>query len=186
MRTTTYMRAALFILVALAAACDRGTAASGATTTATGTAERAATAPPAPGATGEPAEPHATTPLAGRWTGSYEAVKAPVSVPTGVAYDTWEKDEGTVAVGSGTLEVAIDPTGDATGTADGALGKLTLRGAVDGASLRAELVPSTPDAEVAMQGWLVAEGEGDALDLTLQVSNQAGQLVRTAKGKLKR
>lgn len=124
--------------------------------------------------------------FAGRWTGPYTAERAAVHVPKGVPDKTWATDDGSRATGDGTLDLTIDEAHQVSGSAQGALGRLTIRGALDGTTLRAGVVPVDPNGPVAMWGVLVGEMGPKAARCQLRVSNRDGRLVRVASVELRR
>jgi autotransporter translocation and assembly factor TamB len=107
-------------------------------------------------------------------------------VPQGAPDDTWADDDGTAASGNGTVDLTIDVDGQVKGTAKGALGTMTIRGWLDGATLRAGLAPADPTAAIAMSGVLVGTAEDETITGELRVSSQDAKLVRSASLKLTR
>ena len=123
---------------------------------------------------------------AGGWHGRYSARRAVVEVPPGVPDKTWAEDDGSQATGDGTIELSIDEADQVTGSAQGPLGPLKIRGALTGTHLRAGVAPADLDAAVAMWGMLVGQVGPDKAQGELRVSNRDGRLVRSASIELRR
>jgi len=126
----------------------------------------------------------AQQPFAGTWKASFTAKRALVTLPSSAPDSTWTKDSGEQASGDGSLELEVAPDGLVTGTASGALGKLTVRGMVEETSLRAGLTPADPAQDIAMTGVLVGQADGESITAELRVSNQDASLVRAATMRL--
>jgi hypothetical protein len=150
---------------------------------ASATAAASASARPVPNGT---AGAESRDPLLGRWTASYRAGRAAVDVPRGLPAKTWQGDDGASAVGEGRIELQVEQAGQVRGTAEGPLGKLVLRGVVDGDVLRVGVTPAEPSAEPAFGGVLVAVLEQGLFVGELRVANGDGTLVRAATLRLSR
>jgi hypothetical protein len=138
---------------------------------------------PQPIASAQAAEPD---PRVGRWTATYRAARAVVEIPPGLPAKTWQRDDGSSASGEGRIELSIDKDGQARGSAEGPLGKLALRGIVDGDSLRVGVSPQTPTEEPAFAGLLVAALAEGLFVGELRVSSGDGTIVRSAPVRLAR
>jgi hypothetical protein len=129
----------------------------------------------------------ASTPAyVGSWQGHYTAQKQNLALPKGESDKLWTPDNGSVAVGEGSIELSIDQSRLIVGLARGPLGQLHLRGLLDGNTLRAGLSAADPTATVTMTGFMVGEIAGDQISGQLQVSNHDASLVRNANVRLRR
>ncbi len=117
----------------------------------------------------------------GRWVGTFEAKKSEVTVPKGVPYSTWDKDDGSARAGKCQIELRIDAAGSVRGHVKGALGELVATGIIDKGMLRVGLRPADPNAPNAMSGVLTGPAGNKAITGTLTVSNHDGSLARSAK-----
>jgi hypothetical protein len=77
------------------------------------------------------------------YTGSFEAKKRSIALPSGVADPVWKLDKGTQSSGKGRIELSIWTDGRVTGTASGALGDLVIEGNAEGGDVAAGLSPTT-------------------------------------------
>ncbi len=201
MISRTFASAAL-VLMGLGVGCDpSGTApttdsvapggAEPTMTNASGTASASAAAP--------------LHPQTGHWAAEFKAVRGDISIPRGVPYKWWDGDDGVAATGMGKVLLEISREGAVTGSAEGALGQLVVRGAIEDGTLRAGLFPfpspdkpstdkptadeptaDEPTAEggEAMSGVLVGVVVGDAIEGELRVSSHDAALVRHADVRL--
>lgn len=124
--------------------------------------------------------------LEGRWEGRYDAKKGSVGVPQGVKDKTWNKDDGKIASGGGSVTLEVSPKGEVTGKSRGALGNATLTGKVDDKMLRATFMPDDPTLEHAMTGVLVGMLKDGKLKAELRVAGPDATLVREADFELAR
>ena len=152
--------------------------ASNASPSATSLASAASAAPTASAA--------AKHPLGGAWKGKVEVSKAEVGVPEGVPYAVWKDEKGDVAAGDVEIALTVLDNGAVKGKAEGALGELTIMGAVIDQALTASLQPTDPNREGAMTGTLIAEVSGDAIAGDLRAASADGTVVRGGKVSLKR
>jgi hypothetical protein len=90
----------------------------------------------------------------------------------------WAKDNGSLAAGTGQLELAMDETGAALGSATGPLGDLQTSGEFDGQTLRLKLIPNQTDPATAFGGTIVAERSEQSLRGELNVSSGDSVIVR--------
>lgn len=118
--------------------------------------------------------------LAGVWEGSYDAKKGKVEMPAGVKDPGHAADDGKASAGTGTVKITVTADGDVTGKSDGALGKATIRGKMDGKMLRAQFVPDDPIAKNAMTGVLVGPLKDGVVQAELRVAGGDALLVRQA------
>ncbi len=116
----------------------------------------------------------------GRWAGSFDAKKSEVSVPKGVPYRIWEKDDGSARSGKGQIELRVDAAGLVRGTLRGALGELVCAGLIDQGVLRVGLRPAKPNAPDAMSGVLTGKVLEGTITAKLTVSSHDGSLARAA------
>jgi hypothetical protein len=123
--------------------------------------------------------------LVGSWEGAYEAKKGRVGIPTGVKDDR-ATDDGKAASGPGTVKLTVLPGGDVTGKSEGALGKASVRGKLDGKTLRASFVPDDPLPKSSMTGVLVGLVKGDVIQAELRVAGPDALVVRQANFDLKK
>lgn len=142
-------------------------------------------APPATSASAAPATSGAATTgeagsFAGAWEGKYEAKKATVGMPPKVKDKPRAADEGKAAVGAGTIALTVGPSGEVRGKVKGALGDGLLTGKVDGAWLRATLLPEDPTSGHAMTGVLVAKLVDGKLEGEVRAAGPDAVLVREA------
>ncbi len=144
---------------------------------------------PAPGANASTApaasSAAAPSPLAGTWTGTYEAKRAPIKLSRATPWPAWKRDAGK-QVGKGTAELDIDASGAVHGKAAGPLGPMMLSGRVEDGLLRASATPEDPTADGTMSGVLTGELRGESIHATLRASNRRGEAVRAAVLVLKR
>lgn len=124
--------------------------------------------------------------FAGRWSGSYIARKAAVTIPPGASDKPWRRDKSKRAVGQGTLYLNIHPDGSVAGTGDGALGPLVLRGAIMKQVLRAGVTVSDVAQAERMTGTLIGRIVGEHIASELRVANGDGTIVRLANPNFKR
>jgi hypothetical protein len=124
----------------------------------------------------------------GAWKGSFAAKKGEVTLPEGVPYPWWTKDEGDDAAGNGEVVLNVAPDGVVDGQVSGALGALQVRGLLDEAGLSAGVVASDAEQGPGMNGVLVGELDKDVtanvLTAELRVSSHDAALVRSAQVKL--
>lgn len=146
-------------------------------------ASRASTAGAASGAR----EPGGVTAPAGpgTWEGRYEAKRAHLSVPPGVK-DPSAEDKGKAALGGGTLQLRVSPTGELEGVVKGALGPSKLQGKMEGEVLRATLTAVDPLAPGALNGVFVGKLKGDVVLGELHVAGGDARVVREAAVELRR
>ena len=124
--------------------------------------------------------------FAGVWVGRYDAKKGTVALPPKVKDKGLASDEGTAAVGPGSIEIAILANGDIRGKMSGALGDAEITGKLDGGMVRAVVRPTNPYAAHAMTGIFVGERKGDALACELHVAGPDGTMIRESKVELTR
>ncbi len=124
--------------------------------------------------------------LAGVWVGRYDAKKGTVALPPKVKDKGLASDQGTAAVGQGSIEVAILANGDVRGKMSGALGEAEITGKLDGGMVRAVVRPTDPYAAHAMTGIFVGERKGEALACELHVAGPDGTMIRESTVELAR
>ncbi len=124
--------------------------------------------------------------LAGAWEGAYDAKKGRVSMPNGVKDDARTAEDGKASSGPGLLQLKIAPDGDVTGKSEGALGKATVRGKVDGKMFRASFVADDPLSPSAMTGVLIGYIKGDVITTELRVAGPDALVVRQANFDIKK
>ena len=112
--------------------------------------------------------------LAGAWEGRYEAKKGSVTLPSKIKDKAFGADDGKVAIGRGSIELAILANGDIRGKASGALGAAAISGKVDGEVIRAVVQPDDPTAANAMTGILVGGRKGETIACELHVAGKIG------------
>lgn len=146
-------------------------------------ASSSASAPIAVSSSGHGSSPaHA---LAGTWRGTFEAKKAKVTVDPGVSEPSFKKDKGTVATGPGKLEIVVAPDGTVSGHTEGALGRASVSGVCDEASLTASFHP-TEEEGPRMAGTIVLSHTDGRLSGTLSASSADATLARAATLELAR
>jgi hypothetical protein len=122
--------------------------------------------------------------LAGVWEGRYEAKKGTVTLPPKVKDKGIAADEGKVAVGPGSIHLAVLTGGDVRGKLGGALGAGTITGKVDAGMIRAMVRPDDPLAPSAMTGVLLCERKVDAIACEIHVAGPDGTVIREANVEL--
>jgi hypothetical protein len=166
------MRRAAFATAIALVACSHGNDTAAPAPSASAVAS--ATSPPTPSATPS-ARPATSGPSA--WTGTYTATVGTLTIPdwTGVKF---RGEDASVGLGPGTMSVALDATGRATGTLDGALGESTVDGALRDTAFSATLVPTNP--ATGFSGTAVGTRSGDAITGTMRLALPTGNVVREA------
>ncbi|MDC3952266.1 hypothetical protein KEG38_21305 [Polyangium jinanense] len=148
------------------------------------TAEVAPSAAPSPSASAAlPAEPPG---LVGTWEGKYDAKKGEVEMPPKVKDKVRTKDDGKVAVGSGTLTLTIGPDGELKGKTSGALGAAALSGKVEGDEVRATFFPEDALSKEAMFGIVQGKRKDDKIVGRIRVASGDASIVREAEIELKK
>ncbi len=120
-------------------------------------------------------------PLAGpkRYAGKVEVARIePRLTDKQGAPSAWAKDDGSRLTGPVAIEVTIAASGEANGTLTGALGTLTLTGALDGQTLRAVLVNTDRSRELIQNGVLLATEKDNQVSGTLTAATGDGLLRR--------
>lgn len=123
--------------------------------------------------------PAATSPLAGKWTASFESKKAKVAQDPGVADPAWAKEDGSEASGPGTIELTIAEDGTVSGKLSGSLGEATIAGMADEKGAAGTFTPSSTEAS-AMHGTLELALASDKLTGSLRASSGDAHIVRSA------
>jgi hypothetical protein len=191
----TASRASLASIVALVAAmsaCNEPQptpAASSAAPSAASAAAPVATgsATPTGSATGSAAVgPQGLNPLAGTWSGAYDAKKGEIAQPDGVKDKHWKKDEGKTNVGAGTITLRIGPDGVVEGEAKGPLGAQVLEGNTDGKVVGLRVRPKDPLASDGFSGTLVALPKDGALKGELKCAGPTADVIRHSTIDLKK
>jgi len=122
----------------------------------------------------------------GTWEGSYNAKKGSVELPSKVKDKARSRDDGTTAVGPGTVTLTISPDGEVSGKAKGALGDATLRGTAEGEMVRASVFPDNPALPGAMTGVLVGMLKEGVIRAEIRVAGPDATIVRESEIELKR
>ncbi len=117
---------------------------------------------------------------AGKYQGEYtvSGIKPELTKKEG-APAQWETDDGKTLAGKGTLTLEVDSSRTISGTAQGALGQQTLRGACDENTLRVQLDSAADDASKIRNAYLVADVSGSDATGTLTAAT-GDSLVRRA------
>lgn len=120
----------------------------------------------------------------GHWSGTYASVKQYMDPMVGPEIK-WQEDEGGTAHGFGKLSLDIDKDQHVTGKASGPLGDMTVRGTLDGTTLRVRLLP-VAERVGAFRGTLIAQRKGktDTFEGKLHASNGMSRIVRDAPVKI--
>jgi hypothetical protein len=184
--------ATLFALATALSACNEPPP-TPAPTSATPTAA-SASAPVASGSAGATATasgsaavgPQGLNPLAGTWSGTYDAKKGEIAQPDGVKDKHWKKDEGKTNVGAGTLTLRIAPDGVVEGEAKGPLGAQVLEGNTDGKLLGLRVRPKDPLASDGFSGTLVALPKDGTLKGELKCAGPTADVIRHSAIELKK
>lgn len=134
-----------------------------------------AQSPPAAQKSAQPSEDPSFT---GVWEGSYNAKKGSVALPSNVKDKVRGGDDGKKAVGAGTVTLTISAENELVGKLDGALGKATLRGKIDGQMVRASIFPDDPTDSSAMTGVLVGMLKDGAIVGEIRVAGPDASVVR--------
>lgn len=122
----------------------------------------------------------------GTWEGSYNAKKGTVELPSKVKDKVRARDDGSVAVGAGSVTLTISPDGELSGKASGALGDATLRGKAEGEMVRASVFPDNPALPSAMTGVLVGMLKDGVIRGQIRVAGPDATIVRESPIELKR
>jgi hypothetical protein len=165
-------------LALLCLGCDRGDAGPPSPTTGSPVATAAS---PTASASAAPALPEA-----GPWRGKYSAKRADVTLPEGVTWGSWKKDDGARVAGDGQIDLEVANDGDVSGRVTGALGDLVVRGRLEDGVVAAAITPADPLVEPAMHGVLRGTAGKDAIEVELRLSSHDGDLVRSATAVLAR
>jgi hypothetical protein len=168
------------IALATSVACSKSPASGAPSPSASAVA--ASSSSPTPSGSSAPAS--AASAASGAWSGAYTAKVGAVDPPKNAKEKTWTEDPGSVAVGKGTVELAISgPRGDVTGEAKGPLGEMIVAGTFDGKELRANLTPKNPKGDGAMTGFMELTGDGPETSLlkgNIRASGRDARIVREA------
>jgi len=181
----------MLALVFALSACDQKSSPTSAPPTVASAAPVTSAVPPAsvaasvapPAASSAPA-PAVAPETATRWAGTYQSEKAKVATPDKVKDLTWTKDDGTAAIGSGTIKIEVTGT-SVGGSSTGPLGNLIASGVYDGKELRVSLSPKDTAEPGAMRCSGVAELKDGALRGTLQCASANAVVVRKVSYELK-
>ena len=124
--------------------------------------------------------------LAGEWEGAYDAKKGAVEMPAGVKDPGHAADDGKALSGAGTVKITVTADGEVNGKSEGALGKATIRGKMDGKMLRASFVPDDLSSKTAMTGVLVGPLKDGVVQAELRVAGGDALTVRHANFQIKK
>jgi len=130
--------------------------------------------------------PQGSNPLAGTWSGAYDAKKGEIAQPDGVKDKHWKKDEGKTHVGAGTITVRIGPDGAVEGEAKGPLGAQVLEGNTDGKVVGLRVRPKDPLASDGFSGTMVALPKDGALKGELKCAGPTADVIRHSAIELKK
>jgi hypothetical protein len=169
-----------FALVALVACNDKSSgdapapSASVPVVSASASASTVASAP-------SPSASAPSTASASSWTGSYKSAGASLYVPTQKPFDVvkWRGDDAGGGVGDGTLDLAVDATGQVSGTGTGALGAVLVSGMYADGELTASLARKDP-SDGGFTGTAVGKLAGDKIEGTIHLSLPNATSLRTA------
>ena len=186
--------AVLGCMLAWGTSCDRADHEAAPPPPGAGTTTAAASAPVAAPSLGPSsrAAPSATATAvatgdwSGSWVGSYDAKKGAVLLPAKVKDKALAADDGKSAVGQGSIEITVLPSGDVRGTISGALGKGAITGKVDGSTLRTVVNPDDLQAANAMTGIFIGDGKGQVIRCELRVASPDATVIREATVELTR
>jgi hypothetical protein len=122
----------------------------------------------------------ATSSCAGKYQGEYTvaSIKTELTKKEG-APEQWKKDDGKTLAGKGTLALQVDSADVVSGSAEGALGQQTLRGACDENTLRVQLDSTVDDPSKIRNAYLVAGVSGSEASGTLTAAT-GDSLIRRA------
>jgi hypothetical protein len=117
---------------------------------------------------------------AGTYQGEYtvSSVKPALSKKEG-APEQWANDDGKLLAGKGTLTLQVDSANVVSGSAEGALGPQTLRGACDENTLRVQLDSPADEPDKIQNAYLVADVSGANAAGTLNAAT-GDSLIRRA------
>lgn len=146
-------------------------------------ASAAVTAAPSASVATADAKPAAALPGAtctGKYQGEYtvSVVKSDLTKKDG-APEQWEKDDGKNLAGKGTLTLQVDAANAVSGTAEGALGQQSLRGACDENTLRVQLDSPGDEPNKIRNAYLLASISGSDAVGTLAAAT-GDSLIRRA------
>ena len=150
------------------------------------TTSAAPTADPADAGSDAAASAAALEALAGKWEGAYDAKKGRVAMPSGIKDEARTAEDGKLSSGPGLVQLEIQPNGDVTGKSQGSLGAASVRGKLDGKTLRASFVPDDPLSPRAMTGVLIGIVKGEVIEVELRVAGPDALIVRQANFDLKK
>jgi hypothetical protein len=120
-----------------------------------------------------------TTWYIGSWKGHFAVSRRTSTTTTKEGGPSaWEKDNGQSLSGPGNIEVSIDANGNVSGTMNGALGDLGLRGKIDGEDLRGILLAKTDDPTAVQNGTVVLSHEADGCKGRLSAATGDGLTMR--------
>jgi hypothetical protein len=164
---------------ASSAAPSAPVAASGPTATAAANASAVPSGSAAAGSQGQ-------NPLAGTWSGAYDAKKGEIAQPDGVKDKHWKKDEGKTHVGAGTITLRIGADGAVEGEAKGPLGAQVLEGNTDGKVVGLRVRPKDPLASDGFTGTLVVLAKEGGLKGELKCAGPTADVIRHSAVDLKK
>lgn len=125
--------------------------------------------------------------VAGRYQGTYDVKRHVAQLSTKQGAPTgWEKDEGKLLAGSGEMTLDVAPGGRVSGTIRGPLGDLTLRGVLDGQTLRATLHNALHEPTAIQSGFVVATLATGALTGSMRAGTGDGLIQREGTVALKK
>ncbi len=122
-----------------------------------------------------------STAAAASWSGTYKSAGASLYVPTQKPFDIvkWRGDDAGGGVGDGTLDLAVDATGQVSGTGAGALGTVLVSGMYADGELTATLARKDP-SDGGFTGTAVGKLAGDKIEGTIHLSLPNATSLRTA------
>jgi hypothetical protein len=150
-----------------------------------GSSEKTAAPAPSPSASAA-ADIGTDSVLVGTWEGRYDAKKGEVGMPPRVDDKVRAKDDGKMAIGTGTIAITIGKDLELQGTSEGALGTAKLRGKVEGDEVRAAFDPADAQDKHGMYGIVSGKRKDDQIEARIRVASGDALVVREADIVLRR
>ncbi len=152
---------------------------------ASSSSEKTGAQAPAPSAS-VAAEKPVESVLVGTWEGRYDAKKGDVGMPPRVEDKVRNKDDGKMAIGAGTVTLTVRQDLEVNGSSEGALGKATIRGRVEGDEIRGSFDPVDVQDKQGMFGIISGKRNDSRIEAVIRVASGDATVVRESKIVLER